>query len=139
MPFNCAKSSPNLIAASTSLSFLITLRISAEFGRSSEFIAMKTCVEAIVGIRYKLRMFGVPVETAARVLSDNQGVVNNTTKLESVLSKKHSSIAYHAVRWAVAAGIVQVGKINMKENLADAMTKRLPEVTRNYLFGNWTY
>ena len=56
-----------------------------------------------------------------------------------MLNKKHSSIAYHAVRWAVAAGIVRIGWISTDENLADAMTKRLPAIKRDYLFGNWTY
>ena len=106
---------------------------------SSEFIAMKNCMEHIVALRFKLRMFGVPIEGPAHVLCDNQAVVNNSSKLESILNKKHCSIAYHAVRWAVTAGILRVGKIGTKENLADAMTKLLASVTREYLFGNWTY
>ena len=106
---------------------------------SSEFIAMKTCVEHIAALRFKLRMFGIPVNDGADILCDNESVVNNSSKIESVLNKKHSSIAYHAVRWAVAAGVVRVGWINTNENLADAMTKRLPAIKRDYLFGNWTY
>ena len=43
------------------------------------------------------------------------------------------------IRWAVAAGIVRVGKVDSDENLADAFTKRLPAIKRDYLFGNWTY
>ena len=106
---------------------------------SSEFIAMKTCMESIVSMRFKLRMFGIPITGPADVLCDNQSVVNNTTKIESVLNKKHSSIAYHAVRWAVAANVMRVGKIDTEENLTDAMTKILSLQKRNYLFGNWTY
>ena len=96
-------------------------------------------MEHIVGLRFKLRMFGIPIEGPAHVLCDNQAVVNNSSKLESILNKKHCSIAYHAVQWAVTAGILRVGKIGTKENLADAMTKLLAAVTREYLFGNWTY
>ena len=55
------------------------------------------------------------------------------------MNKKHSSIAYDAVRWSVAANILRVGWIDGKENSADAMKKRLPVVKRDYLFGNWTY
>jgi hypothetical protein len=108
---------------------------------SSEFIAMKACMEGIVALRYKLRMFGVPIPAGepANVLCDNQGVVNNTSKVESILNKKHSSIAYHGVRWSVAAGIMRVGKILGDHNLADAMTKRLSAARRDYLFGSWTY
>ena len=106
---------------------------------SSEFIAMKTCSEAIIGLRFKLKMFGVPLNTPANVLCDNESVVNNSTKLESKLHKKHSSVAYHATRWAVAAEIIRVGKVFIGDNLADALTKRLSANKRDYLFGNWTY
>ena len=73
------------------------------------------------------------------VLSDNESVVNNSTKVESTLNKKHSSVAYHYTRWAKAARIISVAWVPGNENLADAMTKRLSETTRDYLFGNWTY
>ena len=55
----------------------------SKYGRgqyiSSESIAMKTCTEAIVALRYKLRQFGVRVDTPANLLCDNQSVVLNTT------------------------------------------------------------
>jgi len=106
---------------------------------SSEFIAMKVCLEGIVALRYKLRMFGVPISGPTDVLCDNQSVVNNSSKLGSALHKKHNSIAYHAVRWAVAAGVLRVGKVDTKENLADAFTKRLTATIRELLFSQWTY
>ena len=56
---------------------------------SSEFIAMKNCMEHIIGLRFKLRMFGIPIEGPAHVLCDNQAVINNSSKLESILNKKH--------------------------------------------------
>ena len=96
-------------------------------------------MESILALRYKLRMFGVPIDGPADTLCDNQSVVNNTSKIESALNKKHSSVAYHAVRWAVAAGVLRVGKVDTEENLADAMTKILSAAKRDYLFGNWTY
>ena len=65
---------------------------------SSEFIALKTCMESIVALRYKLRMFGIPFEGPTQVLCDNKSVVDNSSKLESKLNKKHNAIAYHAVR-----------------------------------------
>lgn len=34
---------------------------------------------------------------------------------------------------------MRVGKVDMEENLADAMTKILSFAKRNYLFGNWTH
>ena len=108
---------------------------------SAEMIALKVCVEAIQGLRFKLRMFRVPLEKGepSYVFCDNESAVNNVSKVESVLNKKHSSVAYHYGRWATAAGIIRVLWVPSNANLADAMTKRLPEVTRNKLFGDWTY
>jgi hypothetical protein len=48
-------------------------------------------------------------------------------------SEKHSSVAYHYIRWAVAAGIISVAWIPTGENLSDVFTKRLAEAVRGYL------
>jgi hypothetical protein len=93
----------------------------------SEFVALRCVRDLIVALRYKLRMFGVPIEGPAKVLCDNQGVVKNASIPESVLSKKHNAINYHAVREAVAAGIIQVGKEDGTTNIADLFTKPLTE------------
>ena len=58
---------------------------------------MKMCIESILGMRYKLRMFRVLIDGLADTLCDNQSVVNNILKIESALNKKHSLVAYHAV------------------------------------------
>ena len=73
----------------------------------SEFIAIKTYLKHIVALRYKLRMFEIEIEGLVDVLCDNQGVVNNSSKLNSILNKKHNSIAYHISRWAVAAEVIR--------------------------------
>jgi hypothetical protein len=39
--------------------------------------------------------------------------------------KKHNEINYHAIREAVAAGILRVGKEDGKTNLADILTKMI--------------
>ena len=96
---------------------------SATFG--SKFVALRICKELIVTLRYKLRMFGVPIEGPANVFCDNQGVVKNTSIPESTLLKKHNAINYHVVREAVAAGILRVGKEDGQTNLADLLTKVL--------------
>ena len=102
---------------------------------SSEFIALKTCIETIRGLRYNLRMFGIPLQDndPAHIFCDNESVVKNCSH------KKHSSIAYHMSRWAVTSGEVSVGWINSAFNLADAFTKRLSKQVRENLFWCWTY
>ena len=72
----------------------------AVFG--AKFFAMKQGIEALRGIRYKLRMVGVPVDRPTYVYGDNMSVIYNTSKPESRLKKKSSSICYHFVREAVA-------------------------------------
>ena len=81
----------------------------------------------------------LPQGEPSHCFCDNESVVKNTTSVESTLNKKHSQIAYHFVRWCVAAGVVTVSWIDGKVNLADAMTKRLSQSVRESLFGNWTY
>ena len=78
-------------------------------------------------------------DDATYIFCDNESVVNNSTRLKSVLNKKHNSIAYHYTRWNVAVGVVSITWIDGKENLADPFTKRLAAMVRDYLFGNWTY
>jgi hypothetical protein len=92
----------------------------------SEFVAAKIAVELIEGLRYKLRMMGIPLEGPANLFCDNGSVVANTTCPESSLRKKHNAIAYHRVREAVAQGAVRIAKEDGKTNLADILTKPLP-------------
>ena len=53
---------------------------------SSEFIAAKTCVEQISALRYKLRMFGVPIDGPTNILCDNESVVKNSTRIDYSLN-----------------------------------------------------
>lgn len=106
---------------------------------SSEFIAAKCCTEYITTLCYKLMMFGVPLDGPTDVLCDNNSVVTNSSQVDSSLSKNHCSIAYHAVRWAVEAKIIRIGKIHTDENIADPFTTCLVALKRDYLFGQWTY
>ncbi|KAI2500467.1 Reverse transcriptase (RNA-dependent DNA polymerase) [Fragilaria crotonensis] len=104
---------------------------SSSFG--SEFVALRTAKDMIVALRYKLRMFGVPIDGPANVFCDNNGVVKNTTIPESMLAKKHNAINYHVIREAVAAKILRVGKEDGMTNLADLFTKVLTADRRRAL------
>jgi hypothetical protein len=112
---------------------------SSTFG--CEFIALRAGTEAAQYLRFKLRMFGIPkVEGhVTDVFCDNESVVENSTNVESLLNKKHNSIAYHYVRSCVVAGVISVAWIRSEAILADPFTKRLAEIARDYLLGNWTY
>ncbi len=96
----------------------------ATFG--SEFVALKTAMEANRALRYKLRMIGIPIDGPTYFYCDNMSVVHNTTTPESMLKKKSNSIAYHAVREAVAMGELLIAYIPTDHNIGDLMTKVLP-------------
>ena len=93
----------------------------------------------IEALRYKLRMFGVPIDGAASVFCDNEAVYKNTVMPESVLKKKHHSIAYHRCREAVASKTIRVAKEGTETNLSDIFTKLTTATRRNFLLDRFTY
>jgi hypothetical protein len=100
---------------------------------TSEFVAAKIAVEMIEGLRYKLRMMGVEIDGPTNMFCDNESVVANATKPDSVLKKKHCAIAYHRVREAEAAEVVRIAWEDTKTNLADIFTKILDGPKLQYL------
>jgi hypothetical protein len=92
----------------------------------SEYCAMKIAIDMIEGLRYKLRMMGVPLIGTTAVFCDNQSAVKNLTGPEAVLKKRHNAIAYHRAREVQAAGIIKVAWENGEMNIADLLTKFMP-------------
>ena len=92
----------------------------------SEFVAMKTCCEYLRGLRYKLRMMGVPVNNPSFIYGDNQSVLYNTSLPDSVIKKKSNGIAYHYVREGCARDEWKTAYIKTGLNPADVLTKALP-------------
>ena len=105
----------------------------------SEYIASRIAIEMIESLRYKLRMFGVPLSGPTNLFMDNEAVYKSTSVPESTLKKKHLSCAYHRCREAVAAGTVRVAKEGTDTNLADLFTKILPGPRRESLLDMFTY
>ena len=110
---------------------------SSTFG--AEFCAMRIAADMIESLRYKLCMFGVPINGPANVYCDNEAIYKNTVLPESTLKKKHHSIAYHRCREAVAAGMIRVAKQGTEKNLADLCTKTLTVARRNFLRERFSY
>ena len=63
---------------------------------------MKTCCEYLRGLRYTLRMMGIPYDLPSYIYGYNQSVLKNSTSPYSILTKKSCPIAYHFVRECVA-------------------------------------
>mmetsp|Transcript_11237 Transcript_11237/g.16168 ORF Transcript_11237/g.16168 Transcript_11237/m.16168 type:complete len:1367 (+) Transcript_11237:2028-6128(+) len=96
---------------------------SSTFG--SEFVALKIATEVMEGLRYRLRMMGIPISGVTNTFCDNGSVVTNVSDPTSTLTKKHNAIAYHKVRETVAAGVQRIAHEAGKYNLSDVLTKSL--------------
>lgn len=93
----------------------------ATFG--SEFIAAKTCVEQIIDLRLSLQYLGVHLAGPSYVFGDNETVIKSASVPQSRLHKRHNALAYHRVRYAIAADIVRFYWIEGKSNPADVLSK----------------
>ena len=100
----------------------------------SEYVALRIAIEKIISLRYKLRMMGIAIDGSASVFMDNESVVRSGMNPETVLKKKHVSIAYHKSRECFAANVITIYWIPSGENLADLLTKVLDVPKRKNLF-----
>ena len=103
-----------------------------------EFVAMKQDIDALRGLRYNLRMMGIPIYVLSYTYRDNLLVVHNTSKPESVL-KKSKSVYYYKFCGLVAMGESLVGHIPSKENVSNLMTEVLYGQKRKYLVSSILY
>ena len=83
----------------------------------SEFTAMKNSVNLIASLRYKLRMFGVPIDRSTDIFCDNKAGYKNTSTPEYHPRKKYHSISYHMSREAVDIGACRMKKEDTGTNL----------------------
>ena len=92
---------------------------SSVFG--SELVAMKTRMEALRGLRYRLRMMGVPLTGTSYIYGDNMSVIHNTQIPESTPKKKNNTIFYNAIWEFIAMGELITSHIPTIFNLADML------------------
>jgi len=101
---------------------------------------MKNGVEQLRGLRYKLRMMGVPISGPSYVHGDNMSVIHNTQRPESTIKKKSNQICCHFVRESVAMGETLTGHIDTNENVADLATKIITSrAKREYVVSKLLY
>ena len=105
----------------------------------AEFVAMKHGIEKLRGLRYKLRMMGIPLTGPSYIFGDNKSQVTNSTRPESTLKKKCNSICYHAVRESVAMGESAITHFKTGFNFSDLMTKVTHGNKRRRLVGGILY
>ena len=95
---------------------------------------MKQATEYVRGLRYKIRMIGIPVEEPDFIFGDNQSVLANTTMPELTLKKKTQLIAYHFVQERSARDEWRTSYINTHEDVADMLTKPLTSGEKGWKF-----
>ena len=89
------------------------------------FFAMPHGVETLRGIRYKLRMMGVPIDGPTYIFGENMSVIFNKSRLEYQLGNKSNITCYNDVREAVAMGECMTTNIPTLLNFADQPTNIL--------------
>jgi len=100
----------------------------ATFG--SEHVAARTCTEQIIDLHLTLHCLGAPINERTVVFGDNESVINSAAIPHSKMHKRWVALSYHRVRWAVAAGIINIHHVSSKKNAADVLSKHwdLPSV-----------
>ena len=63
----------------------------------AEFVTMKQSIDALRGLRYELRMMGIPISGPSYICGGDMSVIYNTSRLKLVLRKKNNSVCYHGV------------------------------------------
>ena len=89
----------------------------------SEFVAARIATEQIIDLRLTLMYLGVPLNEKVHMFGDNKSVVTSSTMPQSKLNKRHTALAYHRVREAVASKMLSFNHIPGTSNPADILSK----------------
>ena len=89
----------------------------------SEFVPAKTATEQIMDLRYTLRYLGIPIKSKSNMFGDNRSVGTSATLPHLTLSKRHNILAFHRVREAIAAKIIDFHWIQSEYNLSHMLSK----------------
>lgn len=90
----------------------------------AELRAVYTLVVDIIYIVYLCQELARPVKLPAIILEDNNPVIQITSTVQSRVKRcKHFLMLVHYVREQVIQGLIEIRKIDTKDNLADVLTK----------------
>ena len=99
-------------------------------------VAMKQACEFVRGLRYKLRMMGIPVDEPSFMFGDNQSVLSNTANPGSTIKNKSQSICFHFIHEGCARDEWRTDYVKTCENIADLLKKSLPNWDKRWHFLN---
>ena len=85
---------------------LLKDRLQLRLWPAVQLLFLRTTAEMVEGLRYKLRVLGVPTDGPCDVFCDNAWVVPSASRPEDPsLRNKHCSYAYHKAKDWIAAGM----------------------------------
>ena len=87
-------------------------------------MAIQQAAEYLRGIRYKLLMFGIPVDEPVFIYGDDQSVLVNASAPEFTLKKKSQSIYFHFILEGCATDEWRTTYINTSLNIILSMKNR---------------
>ena len=104
-------------------------------------MSCRTAVELLIEMRYCVRMLGVPLLYESWLCGDNQAVILNCSRPESVIKKKHHSCAYQFIRETSSIGwlflVEQCGIKSKSDILTKALNPaKLYEKLKGWMFDN---
>ena len=98
----------------------------------SELIALRIAIEMIESLRYKLRIFGVPIDGLTDIFCNKKSVVIKSTIPTSMLNKSHNSICYHPSREFQATRTTRIGWIDGEYSQSNILTKTSTITEKRY-------
>ena len=105
----------------------------------AELAGLRTVAEVNRAIRIGMRAHGMKLKGATRVMCDNQAAVQQATKHDALLKKRHTAISWHRVREAVRRGEMGISFVPSAWMLADLLTKPTGGVIFNRLVAMLMY
>ncbi|GKC15501.1 retrotransposon protein, putative, ty1-copia subclass [Tanacetum coccineum] len=93
---------------------------------AAEYMALTEAVKEEIWLRGLLKELGVELNYVA-VNCDNQGAIHLSWNHVFYERTKHINVRYHSIREVLKAKTVKVLKVGTEHNVADALTKVVPE------------
>ena len=109
-----------------------TLRTVALSSQDAEYMALSDGSREVVFLRNMLIEMQFDVDTTT-VWGDNNGSLTVARNPANHQKTKHIAVRYHYIRQLIEDGEITVDKIDTTEQLADVMTKSLPQAQHKYL------
>ena len=91
----------------------------------SDFVAIKTAIEQIMGLRNTSRNLGVPIRNKEYLFGDNKSVGTSlsSTIPQSILNERHRMLSCDRVREAIAAKILEIHWCSSNQTKGDFLSK----------------